>query len=99
MAVPKNSRALALDYPRIKAHKSSHEAYGPSIEVHLLNGAPVKIYHSEKTLVDCFKFRNKIGEALKLHKARNGLNLGELLKYASVCRVEKVMRLYLEAIL
>ena len=38
-------------------------------------------------------------EALKLHKARNGLNLGELLEYARVCRVEKVMRPYLEAIL
>ncbi len=63
---------------------------------------PVKIYNPEKTLVDCFKFRNKIGmdvmlEALKLYKIRMEFNLGNLLKYAKICRVEKVMRPYLEA--
>ena len=104
VAVPKDSRTPSLDYPPIKAHKFSREAYEPGIEEHLLDGASVKIYNREKTLVDCFKFRNKLGmdvvlEALKLHKARNGLNLGELLKYARICRVEKVMRPYLEAII
>ena len=59
---------------------------------------------ASKTLADCFKFRNKIGmdvvlEALKLHKARNGFDLGELLGYAKICRVEQVMRPYLEATL
>ena len=63
----------------------------------------VKIYSREKTLADCFKFRNKIGmdvvlEAVKLHKTRNGLNLDELIEYARICRVEKVMRPYLEAL-
>jgi len=62
----------------------------------------VKIYSPEKTLADCFKFRNKIGmdvvlEALKLYKARKKFNLEGILKYAKVCRVEKVMRPYLEA--
>ncbi|MCY4383504.1 MAG: type IV toxin-antitoxin system AbiEi family antitoxin domain-containing protein [Nitrospinae bacterium] len=104
VAVPKDSRAPSLDYPPVKAHKFSHEAYEAGIEEHLLDGAPVKIYNPEKTLVDCFKFRNKIGmdvvlEALKLHKARNGFDLGKLLEYARICRVEKVMRPYLEAIL
>lgn len=104
VAVPKDSRAPSLDYPPVKAHKFSHEAYEAGIEEHLLDGAPVKMYNPEKTLVDCFKFRNKIGmdvvlEALKLHKAQNGLNLGKLLEYARICRVEKVMRPYLEAIL
>ena len=104
VAVPKDSRTPSLDYPPIKAHKFSHEAYKPGIEEHLLDGAPVKIYNREKTLVDCFKFRNKIGmdvvlEALKLHRARNGLDLGELIEYARICRVENVMRPYLEAII
>lgn len=36
-------------------------------------------------------------EALKLYKARKQFNLETLLKYAKVCRVEKVMRPYLEA--
>jgi hypothetical protein len=57
---------------------------------------------AEKTLADCFKFRNKIGmdvvlEALKLYKARRKLDIGALFNYAKICRVEKVMRPYLEA--
>lgn len=101
VAVPKDSRTPTLDYPPVKAHKFSHEAYETGIEEHMLDGAPVKIYNPEKTLADCFKFRNKIGmnvalEALKLHKARNGINLVNLLEYARVCRVKNVMRPYLE---
>jgi len=63
---------------------------------------PVKVYSPEKTLADCFKFRNKIGmdvalEALRLYKIRKKFDPGELLKYAKICRVEKVMWPYLEA--
>jgi hypothetical protein len=36
-------------------------------------------------------------EALKLYKMRKSFNVGELLRYAKICRVEKVMRPYLEA--
>jgi hypothetical protein len=36
-------------------------------------------------------------ETLKLYKTRKKFNLGELLRNARICRVEKVMRPYLEA--
>ncbi len=104
VAVPRDSRIPSLHYPPMRAHRFSKEAYEPGIETHRVDGVPVKIYNPEKTLADCFKFRNKIGmdvvlEALKLHKARNGFDLGQLLEYARVCRVERVMRPYLEATL
>lgn len=104
VAVPRNARMPSLDYPPIQAHKFSNEAYKSGIEEHLIDGVPVKIYAPEKTLADCFKFRNKIGmdvvlEALKLYRTRKKFDLGNLLKYARICRVEKVMRPYLEAIL
>ena len=38
-------------------------------------------------------------EALKLYKIRKDFKLEELLKYARVCRVESVMRPYLEMLL
>ena len=102
VAVSRDSRIPSLDYPPIQAHRFSNDAYKAGIEEHLIDGVPVKIYSPEKTLADCFKFRNKIGmdvvlEALKLYKTRKKFNLGELLKYAKICRVEKVMRPYLEA--
>ena len=64
----------------------------------------VRIYNPEKTLADCFKFRNKIGmdivlEALKLYRERKRFRTDTLLKYARVCRVDSVMKPYLEALL
>jgi len=101
VAVPRDSRMPSLDYPPIRAHRFSNASYKSGILEHRIDGVPVKIYTPEKTLTDCFKFRNKIGmdvvlEALKLYKTRNKFNLGELLKYARICRVEKVMLPYLE---
>jgi len=102
VAVPRDSRIPSLDYPPIQAHRFSNEAYKSGIEEHLIDGVPIKFYSPEKTLADCFKFRNKIGmdvvlEALKLYKTRKKFDPGELLKFAKICRVEKVMRPYLEA--
>ena len=102
VAVPRASRMPSLDYPPIRAHRFSKEAYRQGIETHRIDGARVKIYSREKTLADCFKFRNKIGmdvalEALKLHRQRNGLDLPALVDCAKACRVERVMRPYLEA--
>ena len=62
------------------------------------------MYSIEKTLVDCFKFRNKIGmdialEALKLYRSRMQFKHAKILEYAKICRVEKVMYPYLEALI
>ena len=94
----------SLDYPPIRAHRLWNQAYRRGIETHLLDGVPVKVYSREKTLADCFKFRNKIGvdvvlEALRFHNTRNGFDLADLLEYARICWVENVMRPYLEALL
>ena len=102
VAVPRDSRIPSLDYPPIQAYRFSDKAYNSGIENHLVDGVSVKVYNPEKTLADCFKFRNKIGmevvlEALKLYRIRKEFNPGELFKYTEICRVEKVMRPYLEA--
>jgi len=102
VAVPRDSRLPSLDYPPIQAHRSSNKAYKSGIMEQVIDGVLVKVYNPEKTLADCFKFRNRIGmdvvlEALKLYKTRKKFDLGKLLKYAKICRVEKVMRPYLEA--
>ena len=64
----------------------------------------MKVYDAEKTLADCFKYRNKIGmdtvlEALTLYRDQKKPKPRKLIKYAKVCRVENVMRPYLEALL
>jgi predicted transcriptional regulator of viral defense system len=83
-------------------HQFTDEAYRAGIGTHIVDGAAVKVYSPEKTLADCFKFRNKIGmdvvlEALKLYRMRLKFDQKKLLEYARICRVEKIMRPYLEA--
>ena len=102
VAVPRDSRLPSLDYPPVQAHRFSKASYGVGIETHLIDGAKVKVYSREKTLVDCFKFRNRLGmdivlEALRFYRERSKLNVGALLSYARACRVERVMWPYLEA--
>jgi hypothetical protein len=53
-------------------------------------------------VADCFKFRNKIGvdvavESLRDYRRRRG-SVDELLRYAEICRVARVLRPYLEAV-
>ena len=94
----------ALDYPPLRTFWFSGPAWSEGVEIHQLDATPVRIYCPEKTLADCFKFRHKLGmdiamEALRLYRKRRDFDIGMLLKYARICRVEKVMRPYLEAIL
>jgi len=65
--------------------------------------AKVRVYGAAKTVVDCFKHRNKIGldvalEALKDVLAKRKVTADDLWRYAKICRVSNVMRPYLEAV-
>ncbi len=104
VAVPRRARLPSLEFPPVRAHRFSKASYEAGIETHLIDGATVKAYCCEKTLADCFKFRNRIGmdvvlESLRLYTRRNSFDVGALLGYARACRVERVMRPYLEATL
>ena len=81
----------------------SGEAYSAGIEVVERDQVPLRVYGVAKTVVDCFKHRNKIGldvalEALRDARAQRKASADELWHYARICRVANVMRPYLEAI-
>lgn len=104
LAVPRNAEPPRLDYPPVRTFRFSAAAFSSGIEVHTINSASVRVYCREKTLADCFKYRNKIGmdtvlEALRLYKEKHRFEAEVLLHYAEICRVAKVMRPYLEALL
>jgi len=72
------------------------------IEEHQIEGVTVKVYCPAKTVVDCFKYRNKIGldvatEALRDCKQQRLCTNDDLWEYAKVCRMTKVMQPYLQA--
>jgi predicted transcriptional regulator of viral defense system len=104
LALEKDGAEPRIDYPPIRTFRFSGESFRVGVETHSIDGIETRIYCAEKTIADCFKFRNKIGldvalEALGMYRRSKQFNAGELLKYARICRVEKVVRPYLEAIL
>ncbi len=104
VALPRGAEEPRLDYPPIKTYRFTGEAFAEGIDTHVLDGIKMRIYSPEKTLADCFKFRNKVGldtviEATRFYRERRSIKVNELMRYATVCRVDRVMRPYLEAIL
>jgi predicted transcriptional regulator of viral defense system len=104
IAIDRGYRIPRIHFPPISVHQFSSKSFNAGIEEHDIDGMTVRIYSPEKTMADCFKFRNNIGmevvlEALRFYKSRRKFKLDELLKYARICRVERIMTPYLEATL
>ena len=104
VALPRGAEEPRLDHPPIKTYRFTGEAFTEGVEAHELDGVSVRIYSPEKTLADCFKFRNQVGldtvmEAVRFYRERRSIKVDDLMRYAGICRVKKIIRPYLEAIL
>jgi predicted transcriptional regulator of viral defense system len=103
IALPKGARTPKLDYPPLRVCRFSEGAFHAGVTAHHIAGRTVKIYNVAKTLADCFKYRNKIGigialEALQDAWRQKKVTMSDIEKYAAICRVSRVMRPYLEAL-
>jgi len=103
LALDRKARAPKNGGQPLRLVRMSGKALTEGVEDHRIEGVAVKVYQPAKTVADCFKYRNKIGldialEALRdfKHKHRSGMD--DLWRYAKICRVERVMRPYLEAL-
>ncbi len=104
VAIERGSRAPAVRYPPLRVTRFSGASFREGIEVHKIEGQRVRIYSIAKTIADLFKFRKKIGidvalEALRDPWQRRLVTVEEVERYARICRVERVMRPYVEALL
>ncbi len=104
LALPRGAEEPRLAHPPVKTYRFDKRAFREGVETHILDGVRVKIYDPEKTIADCFKFRNRIGldtavEAVRLYRERRRVDADRLMRYAAICRIEKVIRPYLEVLL
>jgi predicted transcriptional regulator of viral defense system len=93
-----------VKYPPIQIHYFSDKFYKAGIETHKFNGVEVKIYSREKSIIDCFRLRKKIGidvavEALKNYLKQDSLNINLLMDFAKESRVIKLLEPYLQALM
>ena len=103
LALPKSAWRKPEDYPPLRIVHFSGEAFPAGIENHRRQGGVVRVYSVAKTVADCFKFRNRIGLDVAVEALRDGwqqrrFTLEELEQMARVCRVQVVMRPYVEAL-
>ena len=103
LALSNTARAPKIDVVPLRIVRFSATALAMGIEEHVVEGVPVRVYDPAKTVVDCFKFRNKIGLEVALEALRAGwrerrFTMDQLWRYATICRMTNVMRPYLESL-
>lgn len=95
-------------YPRhrkipVRIVQISGKNFSAGIETHYEGGVKIRVYCPARTVVDCFRFRNKIGTDIAVEAMRDALRqkkatADEIWEYARQCRMTKIMRPYMEAI-
>jgi len=102
LAVDQKAWAPRLAYPPIRLVRFSGEALTAGVEEHPVEGVKLRVYSVAKTIADLFKFRYKVGLDVAMEALRDGLKArrttrDEIMRYARICRVAKVMQPYLES--
>ena len=102
LAIDRKARIPKLEGLKLRVSRFSKEARGVGVEDHVIEGVKVRVFSPAKTVVDCFKYRNKIGldvalEALRDCRRQRKCTNNKLWHYAKILRVSNVMRPYLEA--
>lgn len=103
MAIPQNAQTPRVTQPALRIVRMSGAALTDGVQHQYIDGVNVPVFTAEKTVADCFKFRNKIGVDVALEALRDGWSSGRLSmemiwRHAATDRVTNVMRPYLESI-
>lgn len=104
VALLRGSEPPRIDYPPIHVYWSVVHIFNCGIEEQIIDGRAIRIYNPERVLVDCFRYRNKIGldtaiEALRFYRERKPLQVDRIMEYARTCKAVGVIRPYLEGTL
>jgi len=103
LALPKSAWRKPEEYPPLRIVHFSGEAYSAGIEMVERARGVVRVYSIAKTVADCFKLRSRVGLDVAIEALREGwqqrrFTLEELDAMARICRVQAVMRPYVEAL-
>lgn len=102
IALSRGAERPRLEHPPLRVFRFTKALLEPGIETHLIEGLQLKVYSPARTLADCFRFRNRIGldvavEGLRACLRERKATNADILHFARLLRVEKVILPYLEA--
>ena len=103
LAVPRGTRVPRLVEPPLRIVNISADLFELGMESHRIGGATVRVYSAARTIVDCFRFRSRVGLDVALEALAEGwrakrFTMDQLTRIARRLRVLHVMQPYLEAI-
>lgn len=105
IAVPQNTDRISIEYPPVKVFYFSEKHYESGIENVEIAGGFFRIYQKEKTIVDLFRYRNRLGEDLAIEAIKEFFRqdgrkkIPQLMQFASQSRVIKVIEPIMKGIL
>lgn len=102
IAIRRGSQAPRLGTPRLELTWTAPRFLEFGVVRHRIEGVDVPVTDAARTVADCFKFRNRVGVEVGVSALRDYLRLHRcgrdaLWSMAEACRVQRVMRPYLEA--
>jgi predicted transcriptional regulator of viral defense system len=102
LALDRKARKPVRLPARVRLFRFSGAMLAYGVQEHQILGVPVRITSPARTVVDCFRYRRKIGLDVALEALRETLHarkatVDEIMRAAEVCRAETVVRTYLEA--
>jgi predicted transcriptional regulator of viral defense system len=103
LAIGAKARQPKVVYPPLRVVRFGAQALTSAIEKHRIGGVEVRVTTPARTVVDCFKYRNKIGvdvalEALRDFRRQKKGTMDELYRTAQDRHMATVMRPYLESL-
>ncbi len=103
IALQKGARRPKIKHPPLRYFWFRSIPFKEGVEIVKIKNISVRVYSPEKTIADCFKFRNKIGldiaiEALRTWNKKRKSSIDTLMHFAKICRVEKIILPYVETL-
>ena len=103
MGIGRTGWKPTISYPPIRFVRFSEWAMIDGVERYSIQSRKIPITDPARTIVDCFRYRNKIGIDIAMEGLREGIRSrkctpDQLWHYAKKARVWTVMRPYVEAV-
>lgn len=101
--IDRKGRPPKIERPSIEIVYASGEALTAGIETHEVEGVRVPITNAAKTVADCFKYRDRVGQDVAIEALRDCLRQrkatpSQIYEMARIDRAAKKVRPYIEAL-
>jgi len=103
MAIERSAWKPTISYPPVRFVRFSGWAMTEGVERYPVHSRKLPITNPARTIVDCFRYRNKIGIDVAMEGLREGIRKrkctpDELWRYAKKARSWTIMRPYVETV-